>query len=45
VNATRIKAFKYYRVTKIEEDEDWHLVAYKSDQVSYSVPGFRNEGV
>ena len=31
VNVTRMKAFKYYWVTKTEEDGDWHLVAYKSD--------------
>jgi hypothetical protein len=45
VNITRMKAFKYYWVKKTEEDGDWHLVEYRSDQVSYSIPGFRHEGV
>jgi hypothetical protein len=31
VNVTRMKVFKYYCVTKTEEDGDWHLVAHKSD--------------
>ena len=34
LNATNTKGFKYYWVTNIEEDGNWHLVAYRSDQVS-----------